>query len=104
MLDIGERLASYEPLWENWYKDSYLGGGNSGRVYRLKQNFFGETRYSAVKVIPIDLSHELGDAADPVMFIEQQKAVVVNEIKNMYQLKGKEIGRASCRERVCQYV
>ncbi len=90
MLDIGERLASYEPLWENWYKDSYLGGGNSGRVYRLKQSFFGETRYSAVKVIPVDLSNELGDAADPVMLVESRKSAVVNEIKNMYKLKGKE--------------
>ena len=81
MLDIGDRLSSYEPLWENWYKDDYLGGGSFGKVYRLKQNFFGETRYSAVKVIPIILDQELTTVHDDKRaFVEQKKASVVQEI------------------------
>lgn len=91
MLDIGERLSSYEPLWENWYKDSYLGGGNFGRVYRLKQTFFGETRYCAVKVIPIILEQELSTyQGSREQLIERKKAAMVQEIKNMYKLKGQE--------------
>ena len=89
MLDIGERLSTYEPLWENWYKDSYIGGGNFGKVYKLKQNFFGETRYSAVKIIPIMLEQELNSVGEGRSeFIESKKAGMVQEIKNMYKLKG----------------
>ncbi|MBR1752271.1 MAG: protein kinase [Ruminococcus sp.] len=91
MLDIGERLSSYEPLWENWYKDTYLGGGNFGRVYRLRQTFFGETRYCAVKVIPIILEQELSTyQGSREQLIERKKAAMVQEIKNMYKLKGQE--------------
>lgn len=91
MLDIGERLSSYEPLWENWYKDSFIGGGNFGKVYRLKQNFFGETRYSAVKIIPIILIDELNSLKDgKAEFIENKKSAMVQEIKNMYKLKGQD--------------
>ena len=89
MLDIGERLSSYEPLWENWYKDSYIGGGNFGKVYKLKQNFFGEIRYSAVKIIPIILTDELNSLkGNKEAFIENKKTSMVQEIKNMYKLKG----------------
>ena len=84
MLDIGDRLSSYEPLWENWYKDSYIGGGNFGKVYRLKQDFCGEIRYSAVKVIPILLEQELASVSDKARFIEEKKRSMVQEIKNMY--------------------
>ena len=87
MLDIGERLSSYEPLWENWYKDSYIGGGNFGKVYKLKQNFFGEIRYSAVKIIPIILTDELNSLkGNKEAFIENKKTSMVQEIKNMYKL------------------
>lgn len=91
MLDIGERLSTYEPLWENWYKDGYVGGGNFGKVYRLKQNFYGETRYSAVKIIPIILEKELlSSNKDRTELIERKKAERVQEIKNMYKLKGQK--------------
>ena len=91
MLDISDRLTTYEPLWENWYKDSFIGGGAFGKVYKLKQNFFGETRYSAVKILPIDLTNELSTMSNgKEQFIEQRKASVVQEIKNMYKLKGQK--------------
>ena len=53
MKDIGERLTAYEPLWENWYKDSFIGSGGSGKVYKFRQELFGQVRWSAVKVLPI---------------------------------------------------
>ncbi len=90
MLDAGERLSSYEPLWENWYKDEFIGGGSFGRVYRFKQNFFGEIRYSAVKIIPILMDQELNHIiGDRTAYIEKKKAEMVGEIKNMYRLEGK---------------
>lgn len=90
MQDIGDRLKSYEPLWENWYKDSYIGGGSFSKVYKLKQDFFGSTRYSAVKIIPINLEQKLAvKKSDMEKHIEDTKAVVIEEIKNMYKLEGK---------------
>lgn len=90
MLDAGERLSSYEPLWENWYKDEFIGGGSFGRVYRFKQNFFGEIRYSAVKMIPIIIDQGINNlGGNSAAYIEKKKAAMVGEIKNMYKLEGK---------------
>ena len=91
MKDIGERLKSYEPLWENWYVDKRIGGGNFGKVYRLKQNFMGMTRYSAVKIIQNDLGQELViNKINNQNLIEEKKAIVSQEITNMYKLSGKQ--------------
>ncbi|MBR1764507.1 MAG: protein kinase [Ruminococcus sp.] len=89
MLEIGDRLKSYEPLWENWYKDSYLGGGNFGKVYKLKQDFLGVVTYSAVKIISINLESEMVAKDRRQSYIEERKRFVAEEIKNMYKLKGR---------------
>lgn len=89
MLDLGDRLSSYEPLWENWHKDIYIGGGNFGKVYRLKTELYGETIYTAVKIIPVMLEQELESVEDKTGYVENKKQAMVQEIINMYRLKDK---------------
>lgn len=74
MLEIGERISLYEPLWENWYKEKYIGGGTFGKVYKFRQELYGEVHYSAVKVIPIILEQELSSfVGDRKKIIEDKK-------------------------------
>ena len=90
MKDIGERLTAYEPLWENWYKDCYLGSGGSGKVYKFRQELYGQVRYCAVKVLPIILDRSVSvtrQSRDEEM--AERKQQVAEEIKNMYLLADK---------------
>ena len=90
MKDIGERLSSYEPLWENWYKDSYLGSGGSGKVYKFRQELYGQVRYCAVKVLPIILDRSVSVTRESrEQEMSERKQQVAEEIKNMYRLGDK---------------
>ena len=90
MKDIGERLSSYEPLWENWYKDSYLGSGGSGKVYKFRQELYGQVRYCAVKVLPIILDRSVSTTRESrEQEMAERKQQVAEEIKNMYRLGDK---------------
>ena len=90
MKDIGERLTSYEPLWENWYKDSYLGSGGSGKVYKFRQELYGQVRYCAVKVLPIILDRSVSVTRESrEQEMSERKKQVAEEIKNMYRLGDK---------------
>ena len=90
MKDIGERLTSYEPLWENWYKDSYLGSGGSGKVYKFRQELYGQVRYCAVKVLPIILDRSVSVTRESrEQEMSERKKQVAEEIKNMYLRKKK---------------
>lgn len=86
MMDIIERLKSYEPLWENWYLDSYISSGASGAVYKFKQNRFGTTVYSAVKIISINIENEINNKAK-MKHIDELRQRAESEIMNMYLLK-----------------
>ena len=89
MMDIGERLKSYEPLWENWYIDSWIYSGSYGTVYKLKQDLFGEITYSAVKIIPNILSDNFLMRENKDNLIREKKLEVIQEIKNMHKLHEK---------------
>lgn len=90
MKDIGERLSAYEPLWENWYKDSYLGSGGSGKVYKFRQELYGQVRYCAVKVLPIILDRSVSTTRESrEQEMAERKQQVAEEIKNMYRLGDK---------------
>ena len=41
------------PIFSNWYIDEKIGSGSFGTVYKIKREEFGETYYSALKVIHI---------------------------------------------------
>lgn len=87
MLDIGERLLSYEPLWETWRRDRYIDSGSFAKVYALREDFYGDVRYSAVKVVPVILTNS--SAAQKYGFekaVEQKKRQLAEEIKNMLRL------------------
>lgn len=81
-----ERLKSYEPLWENWYFDSYISRGASASVYRFKQDRFGKKVFSAVKVITISDSFEV-TVSNRSAYMEEIKKRAEAEIENMYLLK-----------------
>jgi serine/threonine protein kinase len=49
-------IKKHEPLWGSWYIDSLIGEGAFGKVYKIRKTEFGETYYSALKVIPIPLN------------------------------------------------
>ena len=83
MFDVGERLSSYDPLWESWYKYSYIGEGASARVYEYRQNVYGIVSSSAVKVIPVIVRN--GSAKE----IESKRQIAAIEINNMSKLDGK---------------
>ena len=90
MKDIGERLSAYEPLWENWYKDSYLGSGGSGKVYRFRQELYGQVRYCAVKVLPIILDRSVSVTPESrEQELMERRKQMAQEIKNMYLLADK---------------
>ena len=90
MKDIGERLSAYEPLWENWYKDSYLGSGGSGKVYRFRQELYGQVRYCAVKVLPIILDRSVSVTSESrERELAERRKQMAQEIKNMYLLGDK---------------
>ncbi|MCL2301035.1 MAG: protein kinase [Firmicutes bacterium] len=46
-------ISSYAPLWGNWHIDGFLGAGSFGRVYKVRAEAFGQTRYAAVKMLSI---------------------------------------------------
>lgn len=84
-MTITERLKSYEPLWENWYYEGYISSGASGAVYKFKQNRFGETVYSAVKVISINAENEINLQSKELLMTSIRKRAE-EEIENMYSL------------------
>ncbi|WP_295155022.1 serine/threonine-protein kinase [uncultured Ruminococcus sp.] len=88
MKDIGERLTAYEPLWENWYKDSFIGSGGSGKVYKFRQELFGQVRWSAVKVLPIIIDRSISQESREAE-IEERREQVSKEITNMFLLGDK---------------
>lgn len=90
MKDIGERLSSYEPLWENWYKDCYLGSGGSGKVYRFRQELYGQVRYCAVKALSIIPDRSVSVTRESrEQEMDERKKQVSKEIQNMYLLGDK---------------
>ncbi|WP_294489459.1 serine/threonine protein kinase [uncultured Ruminococcus sp.] len=90
MKDIGERLTSYEPLWENWYKDCYLGSGGSGKVYKFRQELYGQVRYCAVKALSIIPDRSVNVTRESrEQEMDERKEQVSKEIQNMYLLGDK---------------
>ena len=46
-------IKKYEPLWGTWYVESLIGEGSFGKVYKVRREEFGNTYFSAVKMITI---------------------------------------------------
>ncbi|MBQ8965787.1 protein kinase [Ruminococcus sp.] len=59
--ELERRLSNYQPLWNEWYIDSFLGESSSAAVYRLKDK---NGRKSAVRVLTIDTRRQGGHLAE----------------------------------------
>jgi serine/threonine protein kinase len=46
-------IKKFEPLFGEWYVESFIGAGSFGRVYKICREEFGEKFYSALKYISI---------------------------------------------------
>ena len=88
-MDLLGRLRKYEPLWENWYIDDYIGEGTFSVVYKIKNSALSiEGEYGALKIIPITIENETsGNYESRINLIEEKKNNAVKEIQIMMQLK-----------------
>ena len=64
-------IKQYEPLWGAWHVDSLIGEGSFGKVYKVRREEFGNTYYSAAKIITIpqneaDIRQIRGEGMDDV--------------------------------------
>ena len=85
---IEERLAGYQPLWENWFLDSLIYNGANSRVYKIKRSRDGEDEYAAMKAVTITLDNDLfisGD--DSIKYLDDRCKSAKSEIKNMIKLQ-----------------
>ena len=90
-------IKDFEPLFLNWYVDSFIGSGSFGKVYKIKREEFGVTYYSALKWISIpqddaELKQLRYDGMDDASISEYYKDVVkdlTGEIQLMSRLRGR---------------
>jgi len=96
MVQPGEPIKSFEPLWGNWYADELLGEGGYGRVYRLVRRDNSGTYYSACKhiMIPkneseIQNARAMGmDKQSTYTYFGDMASRILNEVNIMYALRG----------------
>lgn len=92
-------LAYYkkmEPFWGAWYIEEEIGKGSFGHVFKIKREDFGETYYSALKIISIpneagevsSLRAEGMDAASISAYYDSFAAELVKEFSIMAKTKG----------------
>ena len=48
-----EIIKKFEPIFGEWYAESFIGAGSFGRVYKIYRDELGERFYSALKYISI---------------------------------------------------
>ncbi|MDR1204699.1 MAG: serine/threonine protein kinase, partial [Peptococcaceae bacterium] len=89
-------IKQYEPLWGSWYVDSLIGEGSFGKVYKVHKEEFGQTYYSAVKIISIpqnetDLRQMRSEGMDDASARSYYQALVsdiIQEIRLMSEFRG----------------
>lgn len=48
-----DRIKQFEPIFGEWYVESFIGAGSFGRVYKIYRDELGNRFYSALKHISI---------------------------------------------------
>ena len=89
-------IKKHEPLWGSWHVDSPIGEGSFGKVYKVRREEFGNTYYSAVKLIAIpqneaDLRQIRGEVQDDASLRSYFHAFVtdiIQEINLMSEFRG----------------
>ena len=92
-----EELIKFEPLWDKWYVQEYLGGGSFGDVYRITCQMYERTYEAALKVISIprdqsELNEVLANCEtkeDTISYYDYMRQSITAEIDMMEQLKGR---------------
>ena len=92
-----EELRKFEPLWDKWYVQEYLGGGSYADVYRITCQVYERTYEAALKVISIPKDQsELNEVElncetkeDTITYFDQIRQSITSEIDMMEQLKGR---------------
>jgi len=96
MLDKNDPIKAFEPIWDGWKLDSFVGEGSYGRVYKAIRQTRGRYYISAVKHIQIpktqsDLTQarQLGmDGSSLYSYFEDMSEVILKEVDIMFRLKG----------------
>lgn len=86
----------FEDVWPEWHECDLIGEGSFGKVYKAKREEFGESFYSAIKVLSVpkssqDIRQERSQGMSDVEIHAYFQSVVqdlVNEIVLMENLKG----------------
>ena len=94
---VQDEIKKYEPLWNKWYIEEWLGGGSFGDVYKIRREEFGKIYYSALKVISIpkdrselmDVSMTCGSIEETKSYFDEMLKDIIQEIALMEELKGK---------------
>lgn len=92
-------IKDFEPLFGNWYVESFIGAGTFGKVYKIKREEFGTDYYSALKWISIpqdeaELKQLRSDGMDNGSISMYYKDVA-KEINNEMHIMSRFIGRSS---------
>src|SRR3546814_6556336 len=97
-----KQKTAYEMRISDWSSDVCSSdlGCEIGRRYR-GDAFFPDSRPAPG---PTPGWHRQKPMQDPYKLLNVDRAASQDDIKRAYRKLAKEIGRASCRERVCQYV
>ena len=89
-------IMKYAPLWGSWHIDSLIGEGSFGKVYKICREEFGNTYYSAVKLLSIpqnesdlrQIRREGMDDASIKSYFHAFVADIIQEINLMSEFKG----------------
>ena len=92
-------IKDFEPLFGNWYVESFIGAGTFGKVYKIKREEFGTDYYSALKWISIpqdeaELKQLRSDGMDDGSISMYYKDMA-KEINNEMHIMSRLIGRSS---------
>ncbi len=95
MLDSNDHILQYQPLWQHWTVESFIGEGGNGRVYSVARRDRGGEYHSAVKLISIpktrldiQQARQMGmDEQEVYRYFDGMVSQIVREIKIMYTLR-----------------
>jgi serine/threonine protein kinase len=89
-------IKCYEPLWGSWSIENQIGEGAFGKVYRIRRQEYGQTYYSALKIISIphdqgEIKQMKAEGLDPLLrrkIFQTQISDIIQEINLMSEFSG----------------